>query len=439
MLTSSAFSPFCFVLLGTAILPVLGCGRTDLDILDTGAVADAGDMGSLDAGPAQGLQRGAPWPMFGQSPSLRGRSTAVGPESPTVKWFFPASVTAQPAVAADGTIYFGTSDGSVVSLRSDGSVKWKYAGAAGQIFGGTPAIRGDGSVVVGAFAGPQQLGQLVALSSTGALLWTYDTERSANEAPPSASIGDDGTIYFSVAYHLYAVHPDGSAAWQADAGDEYAIVPAIGPSGAVYVAGQYGLQAFTPGGQALWAFGPCAGLVSECTSQAAVADDGTIVTTVATLSQSPAYLLAAVGPAGTPAWSLGLSAQGVGFAIGTDGTIFAPAAFGARTDLESVGPGGQDRWATVLAGASGADAPVIDGAGTLYVGTTAWAEGALCGLPCEEVSGAGLQAIRADGTAAWVFLPETAFATPAIGTDGTLYAAAFGGHHSGIGLYAIGP
>jgi len=233
MLSSSWSSRGALVLLGMAVVPAMGCGRSGIDVLGARGIADAGappasdagaledapnEAGDVDGGAGLGLQRGAPWPMFGQSPSLRGRSTAVGPANPTVKWFFPAAVTAQPAVAADGTIYFGTDDGAVLALGSDGSARWTFAGTSGQRFGGTPAIRADGSVVIGAQAGPKTTGQLVALSSTGALLWTYDTLRGTNGIAPSASIGEDGTIYASVGYHLYAVHPDGSAAWQADAG-----------------------------------------------------------------------------------------------------------------------------------------------------------------------------------------------------------------------------
>ena len=267
--------------------------------------------------------------MFAQGPTLRGRSTAVGPASPNVKWFFPAAVVDQPAVGADGTIYFGTADGTLFALHPDGSVKWSYTSEPNVSFGGTPAIRADGAILIGAQSGPstRSTGQLYAVSSAGALLWTYDTSRSTTFTIPSPTVDDDGTIYMSFAYHLYAVHPDGSAAWQANAGDEDVIVPAVGPDGTVYVGGQYGLQAFAPGGQPSWAFGPCADLVSECTSQAVVADDGTIVTTVATPSQeagAPGYLLTAVRSNGNEAWSLGLSYQGVGSAIGQDGTISSP-------------------------------------------------------------------------------------------------------------------
>jgi len=437
-------------------VPVLSCGGTTARVSagDAGPVEEASGASTGDAGVAEasgedgatgggaGLQSGAAWPMFAQGPGLRGRSAAVGPASPTVKWVFPAQVTAQPAVAADGTIYFGTEDGTLVALRADGSVKWTFAAGGSVSFGGTPAIRADGSVLVGARSGAADTGQLYAVSSTGTLLWMVDTSRATNLAPPSPSVADDGTIYISSAYHLYAIHPDGSPAWQADAGDEYVIVPAIGADGTVYVGGQYGLQAFTPGGQQKWAFGPCADLVSECTSQETVADDGTIVTTMTTLSQdpgAPGYLLTAVHPDGTQAWSLDLFTMGVGAAVWPDGTILLP----TGNYLASVSAAGQQNWASVLPGASGGAAPVVDAAGNVYLGTSAWTEAAPCGSPCEELSGAGLQAFHPDGTSAWVLEPDIAFASPAIGADGTLYAAAVGGGDAGvrqgIGLYAVGP
>jgi hypothetical protein len=428
------------VLVGALTAVAMGCGAP-ARVADLGG-AEAGDAGAsppADAGAVLGLQSGSPWPMFAQSPRLQGRSTAVGPAHPSVRWFYPATLTGQPAIAADGTVYFGAA-GTVVALRSDGSVKWTFDGAPTQRFGGTPAIRADGSVLVGASSGSDLHGQLLALSPAGTLLWTYDTSRGANGAFPSASVGDDGTIYFSVAYHLYAIHPDGSPAWQADAGDEYGIVPAIGSDGTVYNGGQYGLQAFTPAGHQLWAFGACADLVSECTSQASVADDGTIVTTVLLLAPSSGYLLTAVRPHGAAAWSFALPVQGVGSAVAADGTILVP----RGVDVVSVSPAGKQKWVSALAGANGASAPVIDGAGTLYLGTSAWTEAAPCGSPCEELSGAGLQAVHADGTAGWVFQPGIAFASPAIGADGTLYAAALGGRSGAAqggarGLYALGP
>jgi outer membrane protein assembly factor BamB len=418
----------------------LSCGGEVSSVPDGDGDAGIGRVGS-DAGLAScgpGLQSGAPWPMFGRCPSLAARSAAVGPASPSTKWFFPAEITAQPAVAADGTIYFGTTDGKLYALGGDGSAEWTYAAGAGVAFGGTPAILADGTVLVGARSGPKGIGQLYALSATGTLEWIYDTTRSTNVSTPSPSVGDDGTIYFSVAYHLYAIHPDGSAAWQTDGGGEYAITPAIGPEGTVYVGGQYGLQAFAPGGKPLWAFGPCADKVAECTGQPVVAADGTLVTTVVTLKQSPAFLLEAVHPDGTPAWSLPLASMGVGYAVGADGTIFFPLGI----DVFSVSASGRQNWTSRLPAGGDGDPPVIDAAGTMYLGTRATGPSP-CGLPCEQPTGAGIQALHADGTTAWVFKTDTAFVSPAIGADGTLYAPALGERGvrppQGVGLYAIGP
>jgi outer membrane protein assembly factor BamB len=425
-----------------ASLPLLGlaCGGrvTQVSSADAGTSAEAESPPvSLDAGtPAAscsaGLQSGAPWPMFGGDSCLSGRSSAIGPALPAVKWFFPAEITAQPAIAADGTIYFGTTDGTVYALNADGSVRWTYTDGPGLAFGGTPAIAADGTVVVGANVTGSGIAGIFALSPGGAFSWSASTSVPTSHETPSPAIGHDGTVYYSVAYRLYSVAAVGADGWQADAGGEYAIVPAVGPDGTVYVGGQNGLQAFTSGGKWLWTYGACAGLTSECASQPAVADDGTIVTTVASLStgNGPAALLTAVVPDGAPAWSFPVEGLGVGSAMGADGTAFFP----VDGQLTSVRSGGQPAWSARLAGDGGGGAPVIDGAGT-----------SPCGLPCEHVSGAGLQAFHADGSPAWVWGANVAFASPAIGADGTLYAAALGGipDDAGLtglhGLYALGP
>lgn len=122
-----------------------GAGSTQ----DAGSTKDAGS--TSDAGPTRscgaGLQAGAPWPMFGGCERVGGWSPAVGPASPTTLWFFPAAVSAQPAIAADGTVYVGTDDGKLYALRSDGSVKWTFAGEMGESLSG---IGADGTLYVSA-------------------------------------------------------------------------------------------------------------------------------------------------------------------------------------------------------------------------------------------------------------------------------------------------
>ena len=321
-------------------------------------------------------------------------------------------------------IYLGATDGHLYALRSDGSAKWTFAGAPGESLADTPAIRADGTVIVSA-ASPGA-GQVYAVSEMGALVWKAKLPFVPTGAPPSPTVDADGTIYVSESYQLVALHSDGSPAWHADAGIEYAMVPALGPDGTVYIGGQNGLQAFTAGGRSSWAFGAWAGPM-------AVADDGTIFTTLLTGNNGTATSLIAVRPGGTEAWTFAFS--GISQVPATDGTRVL---LETGPDLVAVGLDGGTDWSARVAKATSGAAPVIDGAGTVYVGTFAEIEVSPCGLPCEHASGAGLQAFRADGTSAWVFQPAATFASPAIGSDGTLYAASNGPLPAKPGLYAIG-
>jgi hypothetical protein len=385
-----------------------------------------------------GLQQGAPWPMFGRCPSVSGRSPAVGPTTASQKWVFADDVSAPPAVAADGTLYVATAKGSLYALSPDGSTRWTFSADPGVELGGTPAIRADGSILVGAMTTTSQggagfIGELYAVSPDGDRLWVYSTGSSANDATPIPAVGDDGTIYISIAYHLYAIHPDGSAAWQADAGGEYALVPAIGPGGTVYGSGQDGLQAFGPGGQLLWTYGSCAGLSSECTTQPVVANDGSILTTVSGESS----VLTDVRADGSAAWTLPTSLLSSWLLVGTDGAVVSGVAGGLQWTSANghASPSVQTKGSVVAQ-------PVIDAAGTVYAGTMM--QGAApCGL-CGGYDGAGVQAVRSDATTAWVFASDMAFGGASMAADGTLYVVGLGvgggGEMThGAGLYAIGP
>jgi outer membrane protein assembly factor BamB len=66
-----------------------------------------------------------------------------------LKWDYATggSVSSTPAVAADGTLYFGSDDGYVYALNPDGSLKWKYL--IGDAVRSSPAIAADGVMYVG--------------------------------------------------------------------------------------------------------------------------------------------------------------------------------------------------------------------------------------------------------------------------------------------------
>jgi outer membrane protein assembly factor BamB len=392
-------------------------------VTDVGVATDAGLGG--DAGPCgRGLQAGAPWPMFGGCSTVAGWSAAVGPARPTTLWVFPANVTAEPAIAADGTIYFGTGDARLYAVSSAGALVWTFTGEAGETFASTPAVLADGTIVFGAES--TTAGKLYAVSPTGTLLWSTTLSYHPDLSPPSPSVGDDGTLYVSDAYELIAVHPDGRVAWEVSAGVEYAMTPALGRDGTIYVGGQDGAQAYAPDGHRKWAVGSWGGQMS-------VGDDGTVYATLATGNNGSGMALIAVHPDGTEAWSDDVA----GIWLRPPSTHGAVVVVDTGGGLSAEGAAGMPEWTASLGGASTGDGPVMDGSGTVYVGVATMAGPSPCGLPCEKFVGQGLHAISAGGASGWTFEVGTTFGTPAIGADGTLYVAA-SSETGPIGLYAIG-
>jgi outer membrane protein assembly factor BamB len=115
-----------------------------------------------------------------------GAFNAINPDG-TGKWSFSLTrhLLASPAIASDGTVYFGGDDGNLYALDPNGRVKWKFA-AGGEIHS-TPALAKSGTVYLG---GTDH--NLYAIASDGKLKWKFTTGGQVF----SPAIGDDGTIYF---------------------------------------------------------------------------------------------------------------------------------------------------------------------------------------------------------------------------------------------------
>src|SRR3989442_2280693 len=130
-----------------------------------------------------------------------------------------------PAIAPDGTIYFGTFTGRLWAVQPDGSRKWIFR--AGLEIKSSPAVGGDGTIYFGS-----RDRKCYALRSDGKKKWEFPTGGWVDSSP---ALGDDGGIFFgSWDKTFYALGPDGTKRWQFLTGGPIVSSPAIGANGAIY-------------------------------------------------------------------------------------------------------------------------------------------------------------------------------------------------------------
>ena len=193
----------------------------------------------------------------GSSASAQTKLTVAA--SGSFKWSFATggSIYSSPAIALDGSIYFGSDDGKLYALHPDGSEDWNYT--TGDMVRSAPAIGADGSIYFGS-----DDNKLYALNPDGSENWNYPTGGVVRSSPALAA---DGGIYFGSADgKLYALNPDGSEDWNYTSGNAIHSAPTISSEGIIY-------------------FGDSSGIVHELNSSGDVqrffASAGAIYTSVA--------------------------------------------------------------------------------------------------------------------------------------------------------------
>jgi outer membrane protein assembly factor BamB len=332
------------------------------------------------------------WWMFGREPTHNRRSPFVGAQTSTVKWEFDTGgvVDSSPAIAADGTVYFGSFDDYVYAVNPDGTLKWKYATGGG--LNSSPAIGEDGTVYIGG-----RDNYVYALNPDGTLKWRYETESDIQHSSPA--IGEDGTIYIgSLDGYLYALNPDGTRKWRDNLGwcDSS---PAIGTDGTIYVGGDLFLYAINPDGSFEWVY-QTDGSVD---SSPAIGADGTIYV-------GGGSKLYAINPDGTLNWQYDAggsvwSSPG----IAADGTIYV----GCNDDfLYAINADGSLKWKRENIG-DVQSSPSIGADGTIYFSTSysAWDKGYV-------------YAVNPDSSLKWRHDEDVSVyddSSAAIASDGTVY------------------
>jgi outer membrane protein assembly factor BamB len=302
-----------------------------------------------------------------------------------------------PAFGPDGNIYVGSPDGALYSLRTDSTLRWRYA--TGERIRSSPAIATDGTIYVGS-----DDNVLYAVNSDGTNRWTYATDGSVQTSP---AIGADGTIYVaSLDQWLHAVNPeDGSRKWRTLANRTGRSSAAVAASGVIYVGTDDGyICAESTNGAGKWEY-KTGGAIHSSPSFAA---DGTVY-----CGSDDGYLYA-VNPDGSLKWKFVTDSTVQGSAsIASDGTVY----FGSDDGyLYALNPVGSLKW-KYLTGGSVSVSPTIASDGTIYFGSSDYS----------------VYALNPGGTAKWQFETDGAIqSSPTIGPDGKVYFTSKDGY-----LYAL--
>ncbi len=267
-------------------------------------------------------------------------------------------MTGAPAVASDGTLYIGggTPDRYLYAINPNGSFKWRQQ-LPGTIDNASPAVARDGKVFVGSTDG-----RMSCFNPDGTVAW--QRALGAGSLSISPAIGIDGTVYtHGTNGYLYALDPaTGDTRWRAFVDALTFASPVIGPDGTIYQPSDFGaVYAIRPDGTQKWRVATG----SDTFATPAIDAEGNIYITTYTGST-----LLSISPAGTIRWRyLGASASftSTSATLSADGST---AYFGSNDRLlYAVNTAdGTLRWRATLGHGMLGCAPAIDANGTLYIG-----------------------------------------------------------------------
>ena len=181
-------------------------------------------------------------------------------------WHRPTAdhVRSAPAIHPAQLIVIGTSEGSLIALRPDGSVAWETP--LGGAIEGAASIDDEGRIYVGTGRG-----EVVQVDQFGAPLWRFKTGGEVRATP---AIARDGTIIVgSYGGNVYAITPTGALRWKVATGGRVRASARIDADGRIYVGSQDNmLYCIDPNGSVLWRYN----IGQDVDSTVEIAPDGTL-------------------------------------------------------------------------------------------------------------------------------------------------------------------
>jgi hypothetical protein len=364
----------------------------------------------------------AQWPQYHGNAQRTGRTAAIGPTTPTLKWAFDLKgpMLSSPVVGADGTVYTGsvwqeslTPSSWIYAISSDGTLKWRfrtpwrdYATAS------SPALGPQGQVFVGAADG-----SFFAIDSNGQQLWVHHAAKPVESHP--VVFGD--RVYVTLDAKLTAFNLTGQIQWQYDLGINYRGGPAVATDGTIYAFTSNSTVALNPDGSVKWTNS----LYTGSSVTPVVSPNGDVI-----VAGDSLVALSPIDGALKWIYYRGWSLASFGApAVDPQGNVY----YSAYVYVWKLSPSGSVIWEKMLEGANGFlgstfTSLAIDGAGKLYAGM---GTGKRWAIPMEKfayvwnsTSGAQLGSFP---------VPEiTSLSSPAIAPNGTIYIGCLDGK-----LYAL--
>jgi len=314
---------------------------------------------ALLTGLAVALSSGHPWACFHGDPQHTGLSANVvgAPMSRVAAYRAGDQISGSPVVRQDGDVLVGARDVKLYCVEPNlADTLWvaNLTPYGSNIYYSTPALDDSGNAYITTDR------RLVKVDNAGTVLWSWPSNNSLSISH-SPVIGRDGKVYFACySDSLYALTPGGTLAWARALGASVNSAPAAGLDGRIYVAAtrdtlSHKLWCFNPDGSSPWS---CDLAAAADFASPAIGPDSTIYV-------GAGRYFYAVRSNGALKWRDSLAAMVQTCpTVANESTLYVVA--GAR--LYCIGADSVVRWRRSIGG-SNYCSPAVDAEGNIYVGT----------------------------------------------------------------------